>query len=190
MNTAAKSAFDRAIAIVENPGRYTHAERATAARELRDLKTAMEADSKEMQQQIEAAADAVQGILDNWSSGDLADAVNTAEAWRDDVMTIFPDFDWEDTEADGPTVDASDMAELINNPPPALLQRIAEADEAIGDIEADAESLIELAQDIFNDAEGLAASEVAEGMNRALSATFVSEVRAIRAEFFPGDAEA
>lgn len=44
MTPQALAAFDRAISVTENPGRYTHAERATAAREMRSLKAAMRAD--------------------------------------------------------------------------------------------------------------------------------------------------
>lgn len=48
MNPAAIAAFDRAIAIIENPGHITHNDRLEARRELRDLKTALNADLTEM----------------------------------------------------------------------------------------------------------------------------------------------
>ncbi len=99
MNAEAKAALIRASIILRNPNSVSRGEREQFARQFDSLRLALEADSTAMQQQIEAGADAVKGIVDNWSSGDLAQAVNTAEAWRDDVMTVFPDFEWEDAEA-------------------------------------------------------------------------------------------
>lgn len=100
MNAEATAFLESVIRVIEGTDNPPRGDRIIMAQRLFDFRKAMNADLTEMQQQIEAGADAVKSILDNWQSGDLAQAVNNAEAWRDDVMTVFPDFDWKDSEAD------------------------------------------------------------------------------------------
>lgn len=100
MNTEASRFLESVIRVVEGTDDLPRHSRIVMAQELHDLRRALNADFTEMQQQIEVAADCVQRIVDNWQSGDLAHAVNMAEEWRTEAMTIFPDFNWIDDEAD------------------------------------------------------------------------------------------
>lgn len=68
----------------------------------------------------------MKAILDNWESGDLASAVNLAESWRDDVMTVFPDFDWTDNEADD--IDTLDRQDRAQDPAVMAAERMSRAE--------------------------------------------------------------